>query len=455
MSVQRLSRRLQRNYNAAIQTAVQREQAALQRLANEFASADENRRQYLLWQVRRQGGIVSNIAEELSRSSETALQMIRGESLNQFAQGYRDTVGNLQRQVRDMGMSVDWNMIDRNALNVIFNGEGHEVFSQVVSLDRSRGNFFYQRAGYRLMDTRQVINRLQDELAQSIIVGETQRQRMQRIQRVMEQMKPWQARRIAQTEMAKAQSAGRYLAAEQAEKEYGLPMLKTWHHKSGQENPRLKHEGLNGKTIPKNESFDVDGEPMMYSQDVNASARNIINCHCSITYRVDTAAMQINRLNNADDGGIMESRGGVIDNFIESRHPIDVPPPFGAGLDERQQDILNRLPGFGSETIVKKRDVSMLDLAALTAHTGDEFAMFTRKGERLVVRGSGSQIPVTANMANRLHMQGYRWSGHTHPGTHPSSLIASDGDKVVLRAFRQSRGVIYNSTGRHSIFGRE
>jgi len=341
MSVQRLSRRLQRNYNSAIQTAVQREQAALQRLANEFASADESRRQYLLWQARRQGGIVSNIADELSRSSETALQMIRGESLNQFMQGYRDTVGNLQRQVRDMGMSVDWNMIDRNALNAIFNGEGRELFSQIgfredfshfswvwdseTGKDRLRSNYFLNRAGDRLGDNAKIVMRLQNELAQSLILGETQLDRIRRIRNVTG-MAQRQARRIAQTEMAKAQSAGRYLAAEQAEKEYGLPMLKTWHHKSGQENPRLNHGALNGKTIPKNEPFDVDGEPMMYSQDVNASARNIINCHCSTTYRVDTTAMQINRLNNADDSGIMDIGDGgmnVLPRADEAVIPIE------------------------------------------------------------------------------------------------------------------------------------
>ena len=39
------------------------------------------------------------------------------------------------------------------------------------------------------------------------------------------------------------------------------------------------------------------------------------------------------------------------------------------------------MPNYGLSAIFKKRDVSMIDLSALTAYTGDEFAMFTRKGE--------------------------------------------------------------------------
>ena len=61
---------------------------------------------------------------------------------------------------------------------------------------------------------------------------------------------------------------------------------------------------------------------------------------------------------------------------------------FDRPLDRRQTALLDALPGYDSRTTVKKRDVNMRDLAALTAHTGDEYAMFTRKGERMIVRGN-------------------------------------------------------------------
>ena len=69
---------------------------------------------------------------------------------------------------------------------------------------------------------------------------------------------------------------------------------------------------------------------------------------------------------------------------IESTHPVDV--LFEAKkLSKRQMAVLGKLKGYGSQAIVNKRDVTMLDLAALTAATGDEFAMFTRKGERFLL----------------------------------------------------------------------
>ena len=134
---------------------------------------------------------------------------------------------------------------------------------------------------------------------------------------------------------------------------------------------------------------------------------------------------------------------------IDSPHPVDV--TFGEKeLSERQQRILGELPGFGSQAIVKKRDVSMLDLAALTAKTGDEFAMFTRKGDRLIIRGNFLSVPLTPNKAEKLRSEGYRWSGHTHIGINDESLIASDGDRKVLKAFNQSKSLIYNAAGKHA-----
>ena len=52
---------------------------------------------------------------------------------------------------------------------------------------------------------------------------------------------------------------------------------------------------------------------------------------------------------------------------------------FDRPLNRRQTALLDALPSFDSRTTVKKRDVNMRDLAALTAQTGCEYAMFTRK----------------------------------------------------------------------------
>ena len=65
--------------------------------------------------------------------------------------------------------------------------------------------------------------------------------------------------------------------------------------------------------------------------------------------------------------------------------------------------VLDKLNGYGSHVTVRKRDVSMLDLAAMTAATGDEFAMFTRGGKRLIVRGNPKSVPLSELELLSLH----------------------------------------------------
>lgn len=96
----------------------------------------------------------------------------------------------------------------------------------------------------------------------------------------------------------------------------------------------------------------------------------------------------------------------------------------------------------------------MKDLAALTAQTGDEFAMFTKGGERLIVRGNHMRVNIHEEEAAQMAAAGYRWSGHTHPGDGVNVLQASDGDYKILKAFGQRKSCIYDVYGRKRQFER-
>jgi len=124
----------------------------------------------------------------------------------------------------------------------------------------------------------------------------------------------------------------------------------------------------------------------------------------------------------------------------------------GGRLSKRQETLLAQLHAPGDAIVVRKRDVSLRDISALTAHEHVEFALFTRKGERMVVRGARSTVPITPGDAARLARQGWRWSGHSHPGITDAGLSASESDKVVLKAFGQERSVVVNSFGRYREF---
>ena len=127
---------------------------------------------------------------------------------------------------------------------------------------------------------------------------------------------------------------------------------------------------------------------------------------------------------------------------------------FDVELNNRQQELLNKLPEYGSKTTVPKNSVNMADLSALTAKTGVEYAMFTKGGERLVLRGGVGDVPIYKSDALQLASEGYRWSGHTHPGTNFICLSASKGDLGVLNCFPQQTSVIYNSKGEYLTFSK-
>jgi hypothetical protein len=160
-------------------------------------------------------------------------------------------------------------------------------------------------------------------------------------------------------------------------------------------------------------------------------------------------------LHSSAESGILT----IMNSQIENKYTgVGVPSDiyrYDRPLDNRQQALLDRLPEYNSRVVVGKDDVSMNDLSALTAKTGDEFAMFTRGSERLVVRGNDERVGINTMSAAELSAKGYKWSGHTHPGGSKTVLRSSEGDKDVLKAFNQDVSVIYNSIGQYQTFDKK
>ncbi|MCM1577455.1 MAG: hypothetical protein NC078_01485 [Ruminococcus sp.] len=147
-----------------------------------------------------------------------------------------------------------------------------------------------------------------------------------------------------------------------------------------------------------------------------------------------------------------------IDRPIEQKHTGKGNPNaimhYDVQLNSRQEKLLEQLPEFDSRVEVSKNSVNMPDLSALTAKTGDEFAMFTKGGKRIIIRGNAFKVNIDIDNAMLLASQGYKWSGHTHPGVDGNCLQASAGDMEILRCFRQDYSVIYNSKGSYRTFGK-
>lgn len=152
-----------------------------------------------------------------------------------------------------------------------------------------------------------------------------------------------------------------------------------------------------------------------------------------------------------------KSKGGTVtDLTIMSRNSGRGNPGaithFDVDLNTRQKNLLQQLPDCDSSIIISKGDVNLKDLAALTAKTGDEFAMFTRGSQRMIIRGNASAVNIDGTMAQELYNEGFKWSGHTHPGTGINVKFASEGDMYILEQFNQTQSVIFDSQGNFSLF---
>ena len=76
--------------------------------------------------------------------------------------------------------------------------------------------------------------------------------------------------------------------------------------------------------------------------------------------------------------------------------------------------------------------VELKDLAALTAATKDEFALFTGRGKALVVHG-GTHWNLPESAWKEIEANRLVWVGHSHPTT--VNVRASIEDRRTLRMY--------------------
>ncbi|MCD8127498.1 MAG: phage head morphogenesis protein [Clostridiales bacterium] len=295
--------------------------------------------------------------------------------------------------------------------------------------------------------------------------------------------------RIARTEGGRIISQASLDAAYKA-RASGADSVKQWNATlDGRTRP--DHRAADGQIRELDEYFTVGGEKMK-APCVGGSARNVCNCRCCMDmiprWTLDEGELQrlkdraayfgldktkdfeefrekyLKAVAKTGDSGIIKLGGdsvtiSSIDSPIEQRNTSRGKPGailhYDVELNTRQQSLLNSLQEYDSRVTISKADVSMADLSALTAKTGDEFAMFTKAGERLIVRGNSVKVNITPQEAQKLSAEGYTWSGHTHPGTGRNCLIASRGDVEILKCFDQLRSCIYNSAGEYLEFWKE
>ena len=221
-----------------------------------------------------------------------------------------------------------------------------------------------------------------------------------------------------------------------------------------------------GQRVAVGEAFHVGGASIRYPGDPQAPGYLIYNCRCTLVSAVKgidqsdaPRASKLDGMSYEDwkAGKEQESveksgKSGIIasdkSDSVSARNPAIGKPKFvnaGAPLSKKQSNLLNRLQNDGDLITVNKRDCGLKDIAALSAHEGVEFALLTRKGERMVFRGNDHHVnSLNGQTVPQYRDAGWKWSGHTHVY---GGTIPSDGDLKILKLFNQNQSAIYDYRG--------
>ena len=100
------------------------------------------------------------------------------------------------------------------------------------------------------------------------------------------------ARVTAITEMLTAHSMSQWESYMQSPAVVG----KTWKHSGGKGiSPRADHTSLDGTTVNVDEAFSVGGEDAQFPRDTGLSAKQRVNCHCTLGPSVDESIIKLSK----------------------------------------------------------------------------------------------------------------------------------------------------------------
>lgn len=233
-------------------------------------------RQGFLRELLRREKVVEGFMKELNSAGNEAAQLIRESMVEIYQANREETTQRLTDEASRMyDEDLSFTLYDKRQIGVI--------------LQKNQSPM--SKLAYKNMGQNPVIRRnLQNALAQSILLGESQRDLLKRIQRITGQTVS-QARRVAQTERTRVQSQARVQAGEEA-RQKGVEVYHEWScafippHKTRHgfsSGSRESHMDLDGKTALAGEAFHtIWGNELRYPGDPSAPAREVINCHCTM-----------------------------------------------------------------------------------------------------------------------------------------------------------------------------
>ena len=180
---------------------------------------------------------------------------------------------------------------------------------QAAIIFRDTQPLFSKIAFRNLVEAPAVIRRLQNEMVQATLLGESQEKIIRRIRAVMGNSAA-NARRIAQTERTRLQSQARADQLHDAA-QMGIRITKTW--STRMVNSRDSHKLLNNKTINEDEKFHtIWNHDLAYPGDPSAPAEEVINCFVKETrIASNTSVEAATEREYIGELVTIETRGGI------------------------------------------------------------------------------------------------------------------------------------------------
>lgn len=119
-----------------------------------------------------------------------------------------------------------------------------------------------------------------------------------------------------------------------------------------------------------------------------------------------------------------------------------------AGLDAKRKNLLEKVPEERQWAVCDHESLEMMDLAYLTAATGDEFAILRGKHEDVLYHGTSLNCPFEDDEELKSALYGHKYEicGHSHPGE-PRPMASSDDRRVLRELGQRESKLISGMTG--------
>ncbi len=115
-------------------------------------------------------------------------------------------------------------------------------------------------------------------------------------------------------------------------------------------------------------------------------------------------------------------------------------------LRKKQKEVLSKIPKAGNWGYFRNKEIDTEDLAALTAATGDEFALFKGDNGKIVIHGSSIKWNIPKDAWDEIERGHMIWVSHSHPTM--TNLTESPEDIDTLKMFTwQKKSTIIDLNG--------